>query len=62
VCSSIGLNANTQLSALAPWNAGAWVVAVAGLGTGTILILTHPLAKRTSVYASPTGVGLRGQF
>jgi hypothetical protein len=62
VCSTIGFNANNQLGALAGWNAAAWVTAAAGLGLGTVLILTHPLTRHSEVYVSPAGVALGGQF
>jgi hypothetical protein len=68
VCSADGLNANNQIGALAGWNAGAWVLAGAGLGVGTFLLLTHPIDKdrKTSITLAPdgttAGLGLSGTF
>jgi hypothetical protein len=61
-CTQAGLDANGQLSALSGWNAGAWTVAVLGLGAGTFLVLSNPPPKepRTSLSVSPLGV--RGGF
>jgi len=61
-CSTAGFNANSQLGDLVGWNAGAWVLAAAGLGVGTYLILSHPIERRTEVYVSPAGVALQGKF
>jgi hypothetical protein len=61
VCSSSGFNANTQIGALAVWNAGAWILAAAGLGVGSYLLLTHSPA-RTTVSLSPSGGSLVGSF
>jgi hypothetical protein len=62
LCSTAGLNADNQISGLAGWNAGAWVLAVAGLGGGTILLLTHPPEQRqrapVTLTPGPTGAGL----
>jgi hypothetical protein len=57
-CSQAGLDANSQLSALSGWNAGAWTVAALGLGAGTFLVLSNPPPKepRTSISISPLGV------
>jgi hypothetical protein len=68
VCTTAGLNANTQIAGLAGWNAGAWVLAVAGLGGGTILLLTHPPAPRPRAPVTLTpglsgaGLGVSGSF
>jgi hypothetical protein len=68
LCSSAGLSANTQIGGLAAWNAGAWVLAVAGLGGGTILLLTHPLEERRRAPITVTpgmsgaGLGVSGSF
>jgi hypothetical protein len=64
VCTPEGLNANTQLSQLAGWNAAAYVVAAAGLGTGLFLLLTNPSDGSThaEVGATPGGLTLRGAF
>ncbi|MGH7282109.1 MAG: hypothetical protein ACRELY_11335, partial [Polyangiaceae bacterium] len=42
VCSTDGINANNNLSANAPWNAGAWALAAVGTGVGVFLVLTNP--------------------
>jgi hypothetical protein len=58
VCTPDGLNANSQLDGLAGWNVASYVAAVAGLGIGTILILTNPKNDRkTAVEVSPNGSG-----
>ncbi|MGD0528224.1 MAG: hypothetical protein ABSE49_24025 [Polyangiaceae bacterium] len=68
VCSPDGIAANGKLHDLAGWNAGAWVVAVAGGVTGTYLILTNPSDKAlgTQIVMGPTASGsgllLRGSF
>ena len=68
VCSTAGFTANGQLSDLGPWNAGAWVVAAAGLGVGAYLLLTNPSdsSQGTQVGVGPTGSGagltLRSSF
>jgi hypothetical protein len=41
-CDGQGLDASSQLTAIAPWNTGAWIVAAVGLGGGAFLVLTHP--------------------
>lgn len=67
-CSSDALNANNNISGMIGWNAGAYVLAVAGLGVGTYLLLTHPPrhARRFSLTLAPEGtmggVGLGGSF
>jgi hypothetical protein len=62
VCSAIGLNANNEIGAVGAWNAGAWVLAVAGLGVGTYLILSHPIAEHARISVSPAGLSLGGSF
>ena len=68
LCSPNGLNANSQIGSLVGWNAGAWVLAAAGLGVGSYLILSHPLNKEhpLSITLSPSGttagLGLGGSF
>ncbi len=58
VCSTDGYNANGQLQALSPWNLGSYIVAAAGLGVGTILVLTNPTNKqKTALEVSPNGSG-----
>jgi len=68
VCSADGLSANSQIGSLVGVNAAAWVLAAAGLGVGSYLLLTHPLDKErhTSITLAPSGttagVGLSGTF
>jgi len=68
LCSPAGVNAAGTISSVTPWNTGAWIAAAAGLGAGTILLLTNrPDAPgATAITVSPEGsapgVGLRGQF
>jgi len=68
VCSADGLNANGQIASLVGWNAGSWVVAAAGLGIGSYLLLTHPLEKTRplAITLAPSGttagLGLGGSF
>lgn len=62
VCSSGGLNANTQIGSLAVWNAGAWILAATGLGIGSYLLITHPPEKRATLSLGPGGVDLTGSF
>jgi hypothetical protein len=68
VCSPAGLDANTQLGQLAPWNVGAWTIAAVGLFAGVYLLLTNPsdAALHTQVGVAPigsgTGLSLRGSF
>jgi hypothetical protein len=68
VCTGAGLNANSQIQAVQFWNAGAWVLAAAGLGVGAYLILSHPPGTRRGVAigVQPNGsgvsLGLRSAF
>jgi hypothetical protein len=63
VCSQAGIDANTQLSQLAPWNTAAYLVAAAGLGVGVYLLLTNPPDRaHTEVGVVPGGVRLAGSF
>ena len=61
ICSQQGLDANGLLADLAGWNAGAWVVAAAGLGAGAVLLLTHPADREKGVQVGvrSTGAGAR---
>ncbi len=66
-CSSNGLNANAEISAVSGWNAAAWVLAAAGLGAGTFIILTHPLPRErqfglTLAPGGAAGLGAFGSF
>jgi hypothetical protein len=68
VCDSAGLAANGKLHDMAPWNAGAWAVAVVGVPVGVFLLVTNPAdkSKHAEVGAGQTGSGsgliLRGSF
>jgi hypothetical protein len=48
------------------WNAGAWVLAAAGLGVGSYVLLSHPVSEHTSITLAPSGttagLGLSGTF
>ncbi len=76
-CTQEGLDANANLRQLGGWNAGAYVVAGAGLTVGTVLLLLHPARERArparrAESSSPSltlgapgagpGLGLRGTF
>jgi hypothetical protein len=64
VCSTDGLNANTQLSQIGPWNAAAFGVAAVGLGLGAYLMLTNKAddGAHTALGVTPGGVRLEGSF
>jgi hypothetical protein len=68
ICSQAALDANQDIGLLEGWNAGAWIVAAAGLGIGAYLILTEPAdgGQRTAVAIGPigsgTGLALRSSF
>jgi len=71
VCSSNGYDQVTAIDANRTWNTVAWIVAAAGLGGGTILVLTsqkHDAAPATTtgltVTPAPAGAtfGLRSTF
>jgi hypothetical protein len=64
VCTPLGLDANTQLQQLGPWNTAAYIVGAVGLGAGAFLLLTNPAEKegRTEVGVAPGGLTLRGSF
>jgi hypothetical protein len=60
-CSAAGLGANATIESLVAVNTVSWIVTAAGLGAGTLLLLTHPPDKRataTAITLSPTGSGL----
>ena len=67
-CSQVGLDANATLATLFGWNTTSWIVAVAGLGVGTVLVVTNPPIKNDQVAltVSPTAGGaalsLTGHF
>jgi hypothetical protein len=68
VCTSDGFSANSTLDALAWWNVAAYGVAAAGLGIGTVLLLTNPRDRESgaALVVSPNGTGanlaVRGAF
>jgi hypothetical protein len=67
VCSTAGLNANGQLDGLAGWNVASYIAAAAGIGIGTILLLTNPKNNRETALdvtpnASGAGLTLRSTF
>lgn len=68
VCTPGGFGANAQIGSLTGWNAGAWILAIAGAGAGTYLVLTNPPRQngRTEVGVTTAGTGfalsLRGSF
>jgi hypothetical protein len=67
-CSSAGVNAKSIIAETVPWNTTSWIVAAAGLGAGTILLLTSlsDSGRTTSVTVSPApsgaSFGLRSSF
>jgi hypothetical protein len=66
VCTVGGFGANAQLGSLSGWNAGAWALAIAGVGVGTYLVLTNPPHRRVQVGVGTTGtsvaLSLQGSF
>ena len=68
ICSPSGLDANQDIGLLEGWNAGAWIVAAAGLGIGAYLVLTEPAdgGRSAAIAVGPigsgTGLGLRSSF
>jgi hypothetical protein len=68
VCSQTGIDANVTLGTLFGWNTASWIVGVAGLGVGTVLVLTSRPIKNDQVALTvgPTSggaaVALTGQF
>lgn len=67
-CPQRGLDANSTIDSLVPWNTGAWIVTALGLGAGGYLLLTHrpQTPQRTVIAVSPSpsgiGVALGGTF
>jgi hypothetical protein len=58
VCNATGANANAQLDGLVGWNLASYIAAAAGLGIGTILLITSPKNHRqTAVDVTPNGSG-----
>jgi hypothetical protein len=68
VCKQVGMDANATLATLLGWNTASWIVAVAGLGVGTVLVVTNPRIKNDQIAltVAPTlggaALGLRGRF
>jgi hypothetical protein len=66
VCTMGGFGANEQLRSLSGWNAGAWALAIAGVGVGTYLVLTNPAPRRVEVGVGTAGtsaaLSIRGSF
>jgi hypothetical protein len=60
VCNQVGFDANGTLGLLGGWNAGAWIVAAAGLGVGGFLLWTNPAdgGQRAALTVAPTGSGV----
>lgn len=67
-CSAAGLDAAGAITETVPWNTGSWIVAAAGVGIGTVILLTSrsDSGKDTALSVSPTPrgatLGLRSQF
>jgi len=59
VCSPAGLDANQDIGLLSGWNAGAWVLAAAGLGIGGYLVWkdSDDGEQRAAITISPMGSG-----
>lgn len=68
VCNEAGFNAVTTIDTIVPWNTVTWIVAAAGLGAGTVLLITSPPGSehRTALTLSPNssglGLGVRSTF
>jgi hypothetical protein len=68
VCDAAGFAAVGTIDTLVPWNTASWVVAAAGLGIGTaLLLISQPESpQRTAITLSPNssglGVGVRSTF
>jgi hypothetical protein len=68
VCNEAGFNAVTTIDTIVPWNTVTWIVAAAGLGAGTVLLITSPSGSehRTALTLSPNssglGLGVRSTF
>jgi hypothetical protein len=67
-CSTAGIGETGAIHQTVPLNTTAWIVAVIGLGAGTVLLLTSQpeSGKSTAVTVSPTpggaALGLRSTF
>jgi hypothetical protein len=69
VCDSRGKGAANTIDSIVPWNTGAWITAIAGVGAGLTLVLVSPRKEgdpETAITVSPTssgaGLTLRGGF
>lgn len=58
-CDDAGLDAASGAKGLVPINTVSWVVAVAGIGTGTYLFLTSGPSEKATTGTPTTGLGLR---
>jgi hypothetical protein len=59
ICSQRGLDANSTIASLVPWNTASWIVAAAGIGGGAVLLLTHrPDTRQTAMGVAPSAGGL----
>jgi hypothetical protein len=59
-CSQRGLDANSTIDTLVPWNTAAWIVTALGLGAGGYLVLSHrpEKARGTGIAVSPSPSGV----
>jgi hypothetical protein len=68
VCNATGIGAVGTIDSIVPWNTASWIVAAAGLGAGTILLVIsqpkseHPTALTVSPNGSGMSFGLRSSF
>jgi hypothetical protein len=68
VCSAPGFAAVGTIHTIVPWNTATWFVAAAGLGAGTVLLVTSPKEseRSTAITLSPgpsgLGLGVRSTF
>jgi hypothetical protein len=60
ICSQTGVDAAQDIGLLGGWNAGAWIVAAAGLGVGGYLLWRDPSGseRRTAITIDPMGTGV----
>ena len=67
-CKPAGIDAQGAIRETVPWNTGSWIVAAAGMGAGTVLLLTsrRESGRSTALAVSPSPAGLaldlRSQF
>ena len=68
VCGAQGFAAVGTIHTIVPWNTATWFVAAAGLGVGTVLLVTSPKEseRTTAITLSPgpsgLGLGVRSTF